>query len=260
MRERTGKKKSRLESWVKTAATPVFLMSVSRRLLFFNAGCEQLTGWQADDVVGEVAEFNSDSEPGSARALVNALCPAADVFAGQECDVAVFLPNKLGPPLGKLLRFVPLRDAEDRIRSVLGIISPLPPPPAAVKETLAQRFHGELSALRWSLRQKYQLSTVIARGPAMRRVLDQMQVARASSVPVHFVGLRGTGKEHLARAIHHETESQHGAFVPLDCRQPPHLLLQTLKRLLHPEDDGATPFGALSPRVLKRFKRRKKIL
>ena len=47
MRERTGKKKSRLETWLKSAATPVFLVSASRRVLFFNAGCQQLTGWTA---------------------------------------------------------------------------------------------------------------------------------------------------------------------------------------------------------------------
>lgn len=80
MRERTGKKKTRLETWLKSATTPVFLVSASRRVLFFNAGCEQLTGWTADEIVGEMVEFASDADPRSIRELATALCPLPTVW------------------------------------------------------------------------------------------------------------------------------------------------------------------------------------
>ncbi len=249
MRERTGKKKTRLETWLKSATTPVFLISVSRRVLFFNAGCQQLTGWTADEVVGEVVEFGSDAEPHSLRALIAALCPPPEALAGRELDLPVFVPNKTGGHTAKLVRFIPIRDGHDHVTSVLGLISPLPVPPTDQPQSLSLRYHAELSALRWSLRQRYGLKTVIAQSPLMRRVLEQVGLARASHVPVHFVGPRGVGKEHLARAIHQETESPVGSFVPLDCRQSPFSLLQTVKRLLHPEADDV-PAGALRPRTL----------
>lgn len=249
MRERTGKKKSRLETWLKSATTPVFLVSASRRVLFFNAGCEQLTGWTADEIVGEMVEFASDAEPRSVRELVTTLCPPPDCLTGKELDVPVYLPNKSGTPLGKLIRFIPVRDSSDRITSVLGIISPLPPSATSQPTSLSLRYHAELSTLRWSLRQRYGLKTVIARSPSMRRVLEQVGIARGTTAPVHFVGPRGAGKEHLARAIHQEDEAQAGAFVPLDCQQSPFSLLQTLKRLLHPEAEDL-PVGALLPRTL----------
>lgn len=249
MRERTGKKKTRLETWLKSAKTPVFLVSASRRVLFFNAGCEQLTGWTADEIVGEMVEFASDADSRSIRELATALCPPPDCLAGKELDVPVYVPNKSGSPTGKLIRFIPVREGEDRITSVLGIISPLPTPASSQPTSLALRYHAELSTLRWSLRQKYGLKTVIARSPAMRRVIEQVGVARSTNVPVHFVGARGVGKEHLARAIHQEGESHVGSFVPLDCRESPFSLLQTLKRLLHPEAEDL-PVGALLPRTL----------
>ncbi len=249
MRERAGKKKSRLETWLKSATTPVFLVSVSRRVLFFNAGCQQLTGWTADEVVGEMVEFGSDAEPQSLRALIAALCPPPEALAGRELDVPLFVPNKTGGHAPKLVRFIPIRDDQDHVASVLGLISALPVPPTDQVQSLSLRYHAELSALRWSLRQRYGLKTVIAQCPLMRRVLEQVGLARTSQVPVHFVGQRGVGKEHLARAIHQEAESPVGSFVPLDCRQSPFSLLQTLKRLLQPEADDV-PAGALRPRTL----------
>lgn len=249
MRERAGKKKSRLETWLKSAATPVFLISVSRRVLFFNTGCEQLTGWTADEIVGEVVEFGSDGEPTSLRMLITALCPPPEALAGRELDVPVFMPNKAGGHAAKLVRFIPIRGSHDQVTCVLGLISSLPAPPMDQTQSLSLRYHAELSALRWSLRQRYGLKTVIAQSPLMRRVLEQVSLARNSRVPVHFFGPHGVGKEHLARAIHQETESPIGSFVPLDCRQSPYSLLQTLKRLLHPEADDV-PVGALRPRTL----------
>ncbi len=249
MRERTGKKKTRLESWLKSAATPVFLVSASRRMLYFNAGCEQLTGWTADEIVGEMVEFASDADPRSIRELATALCPPPESLAGKELDVPVYMPSKSGPAIGKLIRFIPIREGDDRITSVLGIVSPLPTLPPTQSMSLALRYHAELSTLRWSLRQRYGLKTVIARSPAMRRVLEQVSIARGTTVPVHFVGPRGTGKEHLARAIHQADEAHAGSFVPLDCRQSPLSLLQTLKRLLHPEAEDVA-VGALLPRTL----------
>lgn len=249
MRERTGKKKTRLETWLKSATTPVFLVSASRRMLFFNAGCEQLTGWTADEIVGEMVEFASDAEPRSVRELATALCPPPDCLAGTELDVPVYVPSKSGAPIGKLIRFIPVREGHDRITSILGIISPLPTPAVTQPTSLALRYHAELSTLRWSLRQRFGLKTVIARSPAMRRVLEQIRIAQGVTVPVHLVGPRGVGKEHLARAIHQEDETQVGSFVPLDCRESPFSLSQTLKRLLHPEAEDM-PVGALRPRTL----------
>jgi DNA-binding NtrC family response regulator len=249
MQERTGKKKPRLETWLKSATTPVFLVSAARRVLFFNAGCEQLTGWTADEIVGELVEFGSDVEPHSLRSLVTALCPPPEALAGRELDVPVFVPTKSAAPVAKLIRFIPIRDEHDRTTSVLGLISPLPAPPKDQPPSLSLRYHAELSALRWSLRQRYGWNTVIANSPSMRRVLDQMRLAKGSSVSVHFVGPRGAGKEHLARAIHQDEESASGSFVPLDGRQSPTSLLLTLKRLLRPDADDV-PVGALRPRTL----------
>lgn len=100
MRERTGKKKTRLETWLKSATTPVFLVSASRRVLFFNAGCEQLTGWTADEIVGEMVEFASDADPRSIRELATALCPLPTVWREKNSMCRSTSPTNLVRQLG----------------------------------------------------------------------------------------------------------------------------------------------------------------
>lgn len=249
MGERASKKKPRLETWLKSAETPVFLVSASRRVLFFNSGCQRLCGWTADEVVGQIAEYHSEADSHSLTAVLSALCPPPDVLEGHERDVPVYVPNRSAPPSARLIRYVPIRVAEERVTSILGIIAPLPHSAAPQPQSLALKFHAELSAVRWSLRQRYGIPTVVARSLSMQRVLQQLQLARSGTIAVHFVGPRGVGKEHLARALHLSSETSSGSFVPLDCRLSPISLQQTLQRLLHPSREDA-PVGALQPRTL----------
>jgi DNA-binding NtrC family response regulator len=78
----------------------------------------------------------------------------------------------------------------------------------------------------------------------MLRVADQVTIARETRSPVLIWGEQGSGKEHLARAIHYESAWRTRAFIPLDCQAlSPLELGQTLKRLLFPSPEDALPAG-----------------
>jgi DNA-binding NtrC family response regulator len=51
----------------------------------------------------------------------------------------------------------------------------------------------------------------------MRRVRAQIAAAAASSANVLIRGLQGTGREHVARAIHYHIGDSAGKLVPVDC-------------------------------------------
>jgi DNA-binding NtrC family response regulator len=71
----------------------------------------------------------------------------------------------------------------------------------------------------------------------MLRVAEQIRAARQSTAAVCVLGEKGTGKEHLARALHGLGPTSNRAFVPVDCaRLPAFELKQTLRRLF-PEED-----------------------
>ena len=69
--------------------------------------------------------------------------------------------------------------------------------------------------------------TLVARSPAMRRVLDLARRAAASDATVLVTGESGTGKERLARFIHATSPRRDGAFVAIDCGALPDTLLES---------------------------------
>ncbi|MFQ5459002.1 MAG: sigma 54-interacting transcriptional regulator, partial [Myxococcota bacterium] len=60
----------------------------------------------------------------------------------------------------------------------------------------------------------------------MKKVLDQISVAAASSRPVFLFGESGTGKELVARTIHGASARAECAFVSLHCAVIPDVLLE----------------------------------
>lgn len=59
-------------------------------------------------------------------------------------------------------------------------------------------------------------SLVMGKGSRMQKVLRQLERAARKDVPVLLSGEQGTGREYVARAIHHGSPRRHGPFVPVE--------------------------------------------
>ncbi len=59
-------------------------------------------------------------------------------------------------------------------------------------------------------------SLVMGKGSRMQKVLRQLERAARKDVPVLVSGEQGTGREYVARAIHHGSPRRHGPFVPVE--------------------------------------------
>jgi transcriptional regulator with GAF, ATPase, and Fis domain len=68
---------------------------------------------------------------------------------------------------------------------------------------------------------------IIAESPAMREVLDLVQVVSNSPINVIIQGENGTGKELVARMIHERGERQQKPFVPVNCACIPESLVES---------------------------------
>lgn len=240
-----------LESRLGAVETPLFVLDARRTVVFFNAGLERLTGWRAEDVLGHACDYTVPSEGHRIAALTAALCPPAEVLAGKPAVVPTYLIHKDGRPLPRQINFFPLSDGEKGLKAVLGIVEPIQTPAATSRATAAQRLHAELAALHIQLRQRYAVENFVCRSPAMQRVLEQVQLARAASVPVLVVGEAGTGKEHVARLVHSNPRSGNRPFVPLDCRRlPPGELQAALEGILELSGGGHDAGSPTRPATL----------
>ncbi|MBE0645256.1 MAG: sigma-54-dependent Fis family transcriptional regulator [Bacteroidetes bacterium] len=86
--------------------------------------------------------------------------------------------------------------------------------------------HLQLRHVQESIAQQTQLSQIIARSGSMHTVIHLIEKACKNEINVLLEGEEGTGKEHLARAIHFNGTRAAGPFLMLNCEAIPEHLLE----------------------------------
>ena len=136
---------------------------------------------------------------------------------------------------------------------------------------------GELAVVRKELgreRGRYDYTSIVGASDAMRTVFQQLDRIIESDLPVLIHGDSGTGKELIARAIHHNGARKDKAFVTENCAALPDTLLESelfghvrgaftgaykTKKGLLEQADGGTLFldeiGDMSPEMQKKLLR-----
>ena len=102
-----------------------------------------------------------------------------------------------------------------------------------IRET-DMRFASEVSSsmnmklyLREQVRPKADFAGIVGQSPALREVLQQVEMVAASDSTVLLLGETGTGKELIARAIHNCSRRKNRTFVKLNCAAIPSGLLES---------------------------------
>lgn len=203
-----------LATWITGSQTPIFVLDQRNMVLVFNHGCEELTGWQAANVIGKTCEYVSDAPGSQIESITAALCPPAKVFDGEPAFVNSVIQTRDGEILTRGIHYFPLV-TDDSNQRILGVILPRE---IASPEQAERPRHFELAATLAQLRQKYDTARIAATSTSMQRVLTQIKLASQSDVPVHLVGEKGSGKQYIARTIHYQSDRKSERFIPLNCR------------------------------------------
>ncbi|HEX7092773.1 MAG TPA: sigma-54 dependent transcriptional regulator, partial [Nitrospiraceae bacterium] len=99
---------------------------------------------------------------------------------------------------------------------------------AKIEEGLSpQRMRGEIQRLKSLVNELYGMENLVARSPAMQRLLQQVVQVADSDVTILLFGETGTGKEVLARVIHSNSRRSKGPFVALNCAAIPETLFES---------------------------------
>ena len=212
-----ARRKPALTTWLDSTIVPVFVVDSRRRIVFFNHGCEQLTGWTRDLVLGRVCDYASGDDHTRVETLTSSLCPPSEVFAGRALTTPLAVIDRSGESHSRFLHYIPLIDDDQHVDRAAGLITRIDHPIRLAEPSMSQRLHAELAAARASLRSRYDVRSLVCRSDAMNRVAEQIALAVPSLVPVCLAGESGTGREHVARVIHGQSETGDRAFVPLDC-------------------------------------------
>lgn len=223
-----------LDHLLANAADGLLMVDRSRRVVMFSKGCERITGYGSDEVLGfECKCFDAlkcHDEQG--RSLAGALCPARALFDGSSADSAcqrMRIRRKDGEPAWLETNYAVVRDEAGEVEFVLGVMRDIETVKA--KEDLLIQEMSELRerVVELSRQQKsrYGFDNIVSKSPAMEPVFEKIRAALSNSSTVLISGESGTGKEVVARTIHVHGLQSDGPFVPLNCSALPRDLIES---------------------------------
>src|SRR4249919_3429265 len=89
-----------------------------------------------------------------------------------------------------------------------------------------RRLRSENAYLRSQLEERYQFGGILGRSRPMRALFQLLETVSRSASTILITGETGTGKEVVARAIHHASPRRAHRFVALNCSAIPETLLE----------------------------------
>jgi DNA-binding NtrC family response regulator len=207
------------EAWSR-AREPVFWLDGALAITWVNPAWERLTGYQAQTVIGTTCHAHGPSRSSDTGELAASFYPPSEALAGQPRATPTLILHASGARLWHRIEFWPFCDHEATLIGVLGVVRPIGDDQSA-PDSHADRLHVELLELRRQLHERFGFDSVIGSGPAHSRLLEQVRLASATTLPVLIVGEIGTGKYHVARAIHHNRPDREHPLLTFDCEALP---------------------------------------
>src|SRR3954462_7392018 len=89
-----------------------------------------------------------------------------------------------------------------------------------------RRLKSENAYLRAQLEERYRFEGLIGKSPAMKRLFQLLETVAATNSTILVTGETGTGKEVVARAIHHNSPRRAHRFMAMNCSAIPESLLE----------------------------------
>lgn len=197
----------------------LYILNPQHRLRFVNPAWEQLTGQTWEQVRGT----RISAERKSASPLWRSLAPPPEVWAGQTLTIRRAPPDQdSGPPWWDLA-FLPILGEGGHYTIVATVqVSGSPSPRGDYREPAA------LAALRYRTAQRFSFDLLTGRSVASERLLSQARLAARTTHAIWLTGETGTGKETIARIIHHNGQTADKAFVAVHCGSTDAYLIESL--------------------------------
>jgi PAS domain S-box-containing protein len=178
-----------------------------RRIFFFNAEAERITGFSRQEVVGH------DCHDVFGAPFCGQRCSFCDgaPFVRESIAYPLSITTKQGAPRRLEFRATLMRDEAGAAVGVLAAFSDV----TVLREL--ERRSGEST----------RFANIIGADSQMRGLFQQIVDVAQYDFPVHISGETGTGKELVANAIHNESRRGGAPFVPINCGALPEGLIES---------------------------------
>ncbi|MBI2823678.1 MAG: sigma 54-interacting transcriptional regulator [Planctomycetia bacterium] len=227
------------------AIAPVYVLDEERRIVFVNEACAAWAGCPASDLVGQECRYHSNPEEGANAAIAAALSPPAEAWFGRRVSAVVALADASGGTVARRVEFVPLAAGELDTAGVIAFADAVPRDEQTEseepdEELSADELHGRLRQWRRRLASRHSMDRLLGGSAAMKLVRSQVELAATSAASVSIIGPPGSGRQHVARAVHYGRAGEAaGNLVPLACPLLGASMLESTLRALVRASAGA---------------------
>lgn len=198
---------ARLISILNSITDGVLTVDNEWRITSFNPAAERITGHKAENIMGK---------------------QCYEVMKSETC--------KTNCPLRKTMATkIPVYDYEIEIVSARGETIPISVNTALLIDEENEIIGGvetfrDLSIykhLSEELNLRYSFANIIGKDKKMQEMYSLLDVVSPTSTTILIMGETGTGKELVARAIHHNSSRKNNPFIKVDCTALPETLLES---------------------------------
>jgi PAS domain S-box-containing protein len=201
------KDNARLNAILQSITDGVLTVDLEWRVTSFNPAAEKITGFKSQEVIGKHCH---------------------EIFRSEICKEDCPLMNTMKTN-------TPAYDYESEIINAWGETIPICINTALLIDETNKVIGGvetfrDLSIyknLREELNQKYRFGNIIGKDKKMREIYSLMKAISVTDTTILIMGETGTGKELIARAIHHNSPRKHKSFTKVDCTALPETLLES---------------------------------
>jgi PAS domain S-box-containing protein len=176
-------------------------------ITFFNTTVESLTGYKREKVLGKSCSRIFGETPSDVIALLTETMTDGKTCSDNDSNIV----TREGQMIPIRANYMALKNEEGRIVGGLVTISDL---------SLVHQLNSVI-------KDRYTFYDMVGRDPAMQKIFEIIPVIAASEATVLIEGPTGTGKDILAKVIHHASNRSKKPLVKVNCAALPDNLLES---------------------------------
>jgi len=185
----------------------IFTVNRGGHITFFNSEAEKISGYDRREVLGKpCAQFFGD-QAADHMCLFREPMEKDWMNKSRQGEIVI----QTGETIPIRANYIPLKNEKDTIIGGLATFHDL---------TLVRQ-------LDQAIRDRYTFHDMIGKSPEMQKVFEKVTIVAAADATILIEGPTGTGKDLLAKVIHHSSARTSSPFVKVNCAAIPRDLLES---------------------------------